>query len=126
MNTRTRTLISLALLVSCLGTTAHAQPDDGLAAVQTLSTVNGQALACQAFKAAARAKNLMLAHAPRTAKFADAYENGTQQAFGAQVNAMATCPDEAALSSQLDVLALRLQAALPATEHPPIQPNRPN
>lgn len=125
MNTQTRTLLSLALISACLGT-AHAQPTDALPAVQALSAVNGQALACQAFKAAARAKDLMLAHAPRTAKFADVYENGTQQAFGAQLNAPATCPDEAALASQLDVLALRLQAALPATERPPIQPTRPN
>ncbi|WP_395692153.1 DeoR family transcriptional regulator, partial [Piscinibacter sp.] len=46
----------------------------GLLAIRALGGVNGQALACAETSVAARAKQLMLAHAPKTQRFGAAYE----------------------------------------------------
>ena len=110
-----RTLIALGLAQALLVTPVHAQAPLELAlqVVGELAQVNGQALACQELKIAARAKRLMITHAPKTARFGDAYEVGTQQSYSAQVNGAAACPDSTALTKRLDALAQRLQTALP-------------
>jgi hypothetical protein len=112
-----RTLIALGLAQALLVTPVQAQAPLELAlqVVGELAQVNGQALACQELKIAARAKSLMITHAPKTARFGDAYEVGTQQSYSAQVNGTAACPDSTALTKRLDALAQRLQTALPAT-----------
>ena len=112
-----RTLIALGLAQALLVTPIHAQAPLELAlqVVGELAQVNGQALACQELKIAARAKRLMITHAPKTARFGDAYEVGTQQSYSAQTNGTATCPDSAALTQRLDAIAQRLQTVLPAT-----------
>ena len=86
----------------------------GLIAVADLAQVNGQALACQELAVAARAKTLMLAHSPKTARFGSAFEEGTHNSYLAQTRSESACPDAATLTSRLDVLAKRLQDALPA------------
>ena len=93
---------------------AQTQVEAGLLAIQDLSQVNGQALACQDLQAAARAKTLMLAHAPKTARFGSAFEDGTHQAFLAQTRQEAPCPDSASFKQRMDALALRLNTSLPA------------
>jgi hypothetical protein len=110
-----RTLIALGLAQALLVTPVQAQAPLELAlqVVGELAQVNGQALACQELKIATRAKSLMIAHAPKTARFGDAYEVGTQQSYSAQVNGAAACPDSTALTKRLDALAQRLQTALP-------------
>ena len=85
----------------------------GLLAIRALGSVNGQALACAETKLAARAKQLMLAHAPKTQRFGAAYEEATQQAFLAQTRAAGTCPDAASLTDRLNRLALQLADTLP-------------
>lgn len=84
-----------------------------VAAVRQLGAVNGQALACAEKAAAARAKVLMLAHSPKTARFGAAYEEATQEAYLAQTRASGTCPDAKALDGKLNDAAQKLQAALP-------------
>ena len=115
MNHISRTLIALGLSQVLLVAPVHAQAPLELAlqVVGELAQVNGQALACQELKVSARAKSLMIAHAPKTARFGDAYEVGTQQSYGAQINGTAACPDGATLTQRLDALAKRLQTALP-------------
>lgn len=113
MNHRTSILITLGLTCALL-TSAHAQVDPGLQAIRDLAQVNGQALACQDMQAARRAKDLMLAHAPKTERFGSAFEEGTQQSYLAQTRDNAVCPDTAALSVRLNNVAQRLQASLPA------------
>lgn len=95
---------------------AFAQADDapGLQAVAQLAQLNGQALACQDTAAARRAKALMLAHAPKTARYGAVFDDGTQQSFLALTRSRGDCPDSAALAARLDVVARRLEAALPA------------
>ncbi len=101
-----------------LGSPAQAQTETGLQAIVELSQVNGQALACQDMQAAARAKNLMLRHAPKTARFGSAFDEGTHQAYLAQTRTNTPCPDQASLTLQLTALALKLQASLPVSPAP--------
>ena len=111
--TRLIILLSLATPLAAPLPTLAQDVDAGVAAVRQLGTLNGQALACAEKDAAARAKLLMLAHAPKTARFGAAYEEATQEAFLAQTKASGTCPDARALAGKLDSVAKHLQAALP-------------
>ena len=78
----TRLIILLSLT---LANPAFAEDvEAGLAAVRQLGTLNGQALACAEKDAAAHAKLLMLAHAPKTQRFGTAYEEATQEGYLAQ------------------------------------------
>lgn len=101
-------------LAAVLMNPVRAQTDPGLQAITELSQLNGQALACQEFKAATRAKNLMLQHAPKTARFGNAFDEGTHQAFLAQTRSSTPCPDATTLAMQLEALVIKLQASLPA------------
>jgi len=92
-----------------------ADADQGLARVTELAQVNGQALACQDMDTVAKAKKLMLAHAPKTPRFGSAFEEATNASYLAQVRGTAPCPGAAAFASKLDVLAKALQTDLPAT-----------
>jgi hypothetical protein len=105
-------LLSLAAPLPSLAEDVEA----GLVAVRQLGALNGQALACAEKDAAARAKLLMLAHAPKTARFGAAYEEATQEAFLAQTKASGTCPDARAFTGKLNDVAHRLQTALPAAQ----------
>ncbi|TRZ94449.1 MAG: hypothetical protein D4R84_08700 [Rhodocyclaceae bacterium] len=107
---RTTLLLFVAVLPA---PTFSADAEAGLLAIKALGSVNGQALACADTKLAARAKELMLAHAPKTQRFGAAYEEATQEAFLAQTRAAGTCPDTTYLTDRLNQLALRLADTLP-------------
>lgn len=105
---------TLLLIVAVLSApTFAADAEAGLRAVRALGTVNGQALACSEAALASRAKQLMLAHAPKTQRFGAAYEEATQEAFLAQTRPGAACPDATRLADTLNQLALQLAEALP-------------
>ena len=108
-----KTLLAAALF--CAGACA-AEPaaEAALSAIRDLGTVNGRALACAETDIATRAKKLMLAHAPKTQTYGDAYQNATQQAYLGQTQSGGACADAQTLSAALDALAQRLDAALPA------------
>jgi hypothetical protein len=109
-----RYLFPLLFAVSSAPTfTLAADAEAGLLAIKALGDVNGQALACAETRVAARAKQLMLAHAPKTQRFGAAYEEATQEAFLAQTRAAGTCPDAASLTDRLNRLALQLADTLP-------------
>jgi hypothetical protein len=109
-----RLVLPLAIAVLSAPTfTLAADAEAGLAAVKALGSVNGQALACSEAALAARAKQLMLAHAPKTQRFGAAYEEATQEAFLAQTRAAGTCPDAMRLTDRLNQLALQLADTLP-------------
>ncbi len=108
-------LLSLAAAVDTPLPALAEDLEAAVAAVKQLGALNGQALACSEKDAAARAKVLMLAHSPKTARFGAAYEEATQEAFLAQTRASGTCPDAKALDGKLNDVAQRLQAALPIT-----------
>ena len=118
MNHRIHFTVALGLACTLLAP-AQAQPPTpvelGLQAINELAQINGQALACQEMNAAGRAKNLMIAHSPKTARFGSAYEEGTQKSYTAQMNGTLACTNAATFSARLDALAQRLQTSLPAT-----------
>lgn len=107
-----RLVLPLSIAVLSAPTFA-ADAEAGLLAIKALGNVNGQALACSEMQAAARAKSLMLAHAPKTQRFGTAYEEATQAAYLAQTRAAGTCPEAVRLVDQLNQLALQLDATLP-------------
>ena len=107
-----RPLFLLCIAVLSAPTLA-ADAEAGLLAIKALGKLNGQALACAQMPAAARAKSLMLAHAPKTQRFGDAYEEATQAAYLAQTRAADPCPEPLRLTDQLNQLALQLAATLP-------------
>ena len=105
---------TLLLLIAVLpAPTLAADAEAGLLAIKALGSVNGQALACAETRLAARAKELMLAHAPKTQRFGAAYEEATQEAFLEQTRAAGTCPDTTRLADRLNQLALQLADTLP-------------
>lgn len=122
MKHRPITITLAVCAVAGLSGAARAQTaadDAALRAVAELAQVNGQALACQEVRAAQRAKALMLAHAPKTPRYADAFEQGTQRGFLAQTGARSACPEPAALAARLDAVAQALQSALAGSAHAP-------
>ena len=90
-----------------------ADAEAGLQAVKDLGGVNGLALACAETRVAARARELMLAHAPKTQRFGAAYEEATNDAFTVQTRSGKPCADATELTAQLNHLALRLGETLP-------------
>lgn len=115
MNTA-KLLLALLVAVSSAPTfTLAADAEAGLVVVTQLGGVNGTALACSDMKAAARARQLMLAHAPKTPRFGAAYEESTQAAFTTHTGSGKTCPSELELTDQLNRLALKLADTLPVT-----------
>lgn len=92
-----------------------APPTPGLAAIEALGRINGQALACGEQAVAARAKQLMFKYAPRTSRYGTAFEQATQRGYMDQVKSQ-PCPADAALAMRTDAVAAELAAKLPATE----------
>ena len=107
-------LAALCLTSLALHSPAHAADVElGLMLVTELAQVNGVALACQDMTSAAKAKKLMLAHAPKTPRFGAAYEEATNASYLNQLRTAPACPDTATVNGKLDALGKRLQDALP-------------
>lgn len=105
--------ISLSALLFVMAGSALANPEAGLAAVQDLGRVNGQALACSQMAISGKAKALMIKHAPKTRRYGELFEEATNQAFLTQGKDQDSCPSAAVFSEKLAELAGRLQASLP-------------
>lgn len=110
--TRLIILLSLSVPLPILAEDVEA----GLATVKQLGALNGQALACAEKTATARAKHLMLTHAPKTARFGTAFEEATQEGYLAQTRTASACPETKALSGKIDEIAHALRTALPAPQ----------
>jgi len=109
--------VTLLALLSVLAIPAHADDADaaaGMAAVTDLGQLNGRALACGDKDASAKAKQLMLQHAPRTPRYGTAFEQATQQGFLSQVQGQTACPAAPAFAQDIEQLAAKLRASLPA------------
>jgi len=116
---------SIAILALWWCHPAFAQLETGLQAISALAQINGQALACQEMGVAARAKALMLRHAPKTARFGNTFDEATHAAYLAHTRNQDPCPDEATLHIGLTALALRLQDNLPADTSAQPGPQKP-
>lgn len=111
-----RIALSAALCLLAGATLADADADAGLAAIQDLGRVNGQALACGEMASAGQAKSLMIRHAPKTRRYGEAFEEATNAAFLTQGKDQDGCPQPAAFAARLAELSGRLRAALPAAQ----------
>lgn len=104
------------LLVTVLSTpTFAADAEAGLLVVKALGSVNGEALACSEMGVTARARQLMLAHAPKTPRFGAAYEEATQDAFTSQTRSGQGCASSTELTARINQLAMQLAETLPVT-----------
>jgi len=105
----------LALPLLLLATVAQAQtpPAAGLEAVVRLGGLNGQSLACRQMELSSRARNALVAHAPKTREVGDAFESATNKAFLAPGG----CGDRKRLAADVDAAILALRLAWPATHH---------
>lgn len=84
-----------------------------LAAVRELGRVNGQALACGHADTAKWTRVLMLNHAPKTRRYGEAFEEGTQESFIALNRERGQCPDGSVIATRLEEVTQKLRAALP-------------
>lgn len=95
---------------------ADSSTDAGLAEIQALGRINGQALACDYAEAVSRIKTVIIQHAPKSRRYGAAFEETTNKAFLDQSRKdRTTCPDGPTLSGQIDEATRRLQAAVPAS-----------
>jgi protein SCO1/2 len=110
---------ALAFAASGWPAIVHGQAADeaALRVVAELAQANGQALACRDTAAAQRAKAAMIELAPKTPRFATAFEDGTQRAFLAQTREPQPCPEAAAARVRVETLVLRLRAAVGGLPH---------
>ncbi len=111
-----KALMMCVLLVwASTGASAHeAAAKASQEAIRDLGTLNGQALACRQFTAAANAKMLMIRRAPKTRGFGALFEQATNTAFIEQTKGSVPCPSDDDLNARLKEIETRLQASLPA------------
>lgn len=110
--------IPLIAVLCLLAGAALAEVDAsaGLAAIQDLGRVNGQALACGQMATSSQSKQLMIRHAPKTRRYGELFEEATNAAFLRQGKDQDSCPQPAEFAARLSELAGRLQATLPAAQ----------
>ncbi len=110
-----RMLLTLYLFNIALA--AHAadiSAEAGMAEVRALGRINGEALACSYPEAAARIKSLVIRNAPKSRRYGDAFEAVTREAYLEKIKqGKDACPEVGKLTSQVDELVARLQAAVP-------------
>ncbi|MDD5297482.1 MAG: hypothetical protein PHU46_11270 [Rhodocyclaceae bacterium] len=109
------------LLVFAVFNAVAADSGADLLAIKDLGAVNGQALACAAMPSAQHAKSMMLAHAPKTQVYGDAFQASTNEAFLAQTKDGGSCATAEAFEARLNDLEKRLNELLPVPAAPSAQ-----
>lgn len=94
---------------------AQTPSDAGMAAVQDLGRLNGQALACGELALSGQTKSLMIKHAPKTRGYGEIFETATSTAFLAR-GREGGCPGAADFTTRLTELSDRLQTVLPTVQ----------
>ena len=104
--------LALATLAAALTLSSPATfaGDAGTTAIEALGKVNGIALACQQPALVSRARNAVITIAPKTRGFGEVFENATNAAYLEQGQG-GTCPDAAALASNIAAAEKRMQAS---------------
>ena len=100
----------LVLPLLLLAAAVPAQASTGLTAVEALGRLNGQALACKQMEFSSRARNALVAHAPKSREVGEAFETATNKSFLAP----AACGDRKRLSTEIDAAVVALRLAYPA------------
>lgn len=113
-----RYILSIWLL-SCMAPAMADPPeanplDQGVAEVEALGTMNGQALACRDFDGSKSVKDVVVRLVPKTRRFGIVFESATNAAFLAQSKSPETCPSEGDRVSRLMELEARVRQVFPA------------
>lgn len=108
----------LPLLLTATLVPAHAAEADGPAAVAALGRLNGQALACKQMDVATRAKNALVALAPKTREVGERFEAETNRAFLSP----APCGERQRLAAEVDAAVLALRLAYPSSRDTGAEP----
>lgn len=101
-------LLVLAIFVNAAAW-ADAHESALLSAILDLGRLNGEALACDDQAAAARAKALILAYAPKVRRYGAAYEQGTQDAFSEHVRNGSQCRTAVQLAGEVERAGVMLR-----------------
>lgn len=102
--------LALALAVAL---PAAAAENPGEAAVARLGQLNGQALACRQMDLSTRARNALVALAPKTREIGELFEAATNRTFLSRP----PCGERQRLSAEVDAAVLELRLAFPSSRH---------
>lgn len=101
-------------LAPALADSPEANPLDlGVAEVEALGTLNGQALACRDFDGSKSVKDVVIRLVPKTRRYGIVFESATNAAFLTQNQSQAACPSEVERSARLVELEARLRQLFP-------------
>lgn len=103
-------LLPLFLL---LATGAALADEAGLAIVERLGRLNGQALACRQMEISSKAKSVVMGSAPKTREVGDRFEQATNKVFLSP----APCGDRKRLATEVDAASVELRLAYPSVQH---------
>lgn len=103
----------LALSLLLLAAAARADVPAGMEAVDKLGSLNGQALACRQVELSSRARNALVAHAPKTREVGETFESATNRAFLSP----GACGDRKRLATEVDAAIVTLRLVWPTTRH---------
>ncbi len=113
-------LFSLALMLGCAvpvgaeeAAGASTSARAGMAAIEKLGGLNGQALACRQMAISVKAKQALVANAPKTEQTGEAFEAATNRAFLSP----AACGDRQRLATEVDAAIIELRLAFPSVRH---------
>lgn len=105
-------LLSLSIILG-LATPVLAEEAGDLAAVEKLGRLNGQALACRQMAVSAKARQALVANAPKTRQTGEAFEAATNRSFLSPVS----CANMQRLSTEVDAAIVALRLAYPSVRH---------
>lgn len=108
-----RVVLLLSMSLAFAASAADVPADAGMAEVQELGRLNGQALACAQSGNMTRIKTAIIQHAPKARRYGEQFEVATNEAYLAQSKADA-CQDAAVLASEVEAVVIRLRVAVPA------------
>lgn len=91
----------------------YADDAAGLAAVEKLGRLNGQALACRQMDVATKAKNALIAVAPKTQQVGELFDSTTNKSFLSP----GACGEKRRLQTEVDAAIVELRLAYPAARH---------
>ncbi|MFZ0788858.1 MAG: hypothetical protein WAM94_04455 [Chromatiaceae bacterium] len=123
MNKQTTCILLLCSLGPALADPPGNNPlDFGVAEVEALGTLNGQALACRDFSGSKAVKDLVIRLVPKTRRFGVVFESATNAAFLEQTQSGDACPSEVERSARLIELEARVRQAFTPPDGPPAGP----
>ena len=116
-------MLLLGRLGPALADTPETNPLDlGVAEVEALGALNGQALACRDFAGSKEVKELVIRLVPKTRRLGVVFESATNAAFIAQNQSGDACPSEVQRSARLIELEARVRQAFTPQDGPPDEP----